>query len=399
MDIKILRNVENSKGILINENLILEKVVTKSQYEGIDKVNLFLFDIVNQTNTEILPSIEKYSLGKIINVSVNSNNIYFINIFNEEKDNPAEKQISIIRYNYISKTTENVLTFYDDISLYEDSKRLKLFILNDMYVIMQHEFIRASLSGTYFGYFDFELMLYNIKDETIYSIVDENLSRNGIDTIIPIAENLCVMKTGFSLLTDSRYNELSAKEVSIEGISFINISQLVSDMLISKTNIIVDTIDQAFFKKTFPYIKKIGNYIIYSCLNNETKEEEIIFYNYLTKETKNCINKNVIRVSDLALTYILDDEPYICIKKQDMVEFVNIKTSKVSLVFNTENEFVDIINNTFIFKGVKERKIFNKNKQFFELYGYPGQTLLLHENQELLEYFSPNKDNLYIFIK
>ena len=269
MDIKILKNKDYQNGSLLNQNLLLETAESESRYDNIKKLVYNIYDFEKNIRYEILPRIEKHKLGEIINVSVASDFVYFFNVY--EKENEEKQSISIIRYNYKTAKMECILTLEDDIEEYIRFKRLKVFVLNDLYLLVQQEYLRANLSESYAGFFDFEIDLYNIKDGQKYPVVDENLVNNGIDNMISISENLCVAKTGFSVLPDNRYNELTEDEASLEKISFVNISQLVSDMLIHKTDIVIDTFEQAFYKNTIPYIKKEGNFIIYSKVNIDKK--------------------------------------------------------------------------------------------------------------------------------
>ncbi len=399
MDIKILKNKDYQNGSLLNQNLLLETAESESRYDNIKKLIYNIYDFEKNIRYEILPRIEKHKLGEIINVSVVSDFVYFFNVY--EKENEEKQSISIIRYNYKTTKMECILTLEDEIEEYIRFKRLKVFVLNDLYLLVQQEYLRANLSESYAGFFDFEIDLYSIKDGRKYPVVDENLVNNGIDNMISIGENLCVAKTGFSVLPDNRYNELTEDEASLEKISFVNISQLVSDMLIHKTDIVIDTFEQAFYKNTIPYIKKEGNFIIYSKVNIDKKEEEVTFYNYITKETKNCINKNVIRCFDLANPCVIADEPFIYIKREHTIDFLNLNTSKVTISFQDNLSFMGICNNTFIFKGVCQKGLWKKNKICFEIYSYPQKNLLLREYEELLGFIgvrSKTQDNIYLFI-
>lgn len=400
MDIKVLKNKDYHNGRLLNHNLMLEMVESESRYENINKVIYNIFDLEKSIKYEILPRIEKHNLGEIIQVSTASDYVYFFNAY--DNDNTNKQSISIIRYNYKSTKMECVLTLEDDIEEYAEFKKLKIFVLNDMYLLIQHEYLRKNLSETYAGYFDFEIELYNIKDGNRYHVVDENLINNGIDNMISISENLCVAKTGFSMLTDTRYNELTEDEASLEKISFVNIGQLVSDMLIHKNDIVIDTFEQAFYKNTIPYIKKIGDYIIYSKVNIEKREEEIVFYNYITKETRNCINKNVIRCLDLANPCVISEEPYIYIKREHAIDFLNLNTSKINITFDDSRSFMGICNNTFIFKAIMKKGILKKEKECYEIYSYPKKDLLLREYDELLGFIGvkeEKQDTIYLFIR
>lgn len=398
MDIKILKNKDYHNGRLLNHKMMLEVVESESRYENLNKMIYNIYDLEKNIKFEILPRIEKYNLGEIISVSIASDFVYFFNVY----ENEDTQSVSIIRYNYKSTKMECIFTMDEDISVYPEAKRLKVFVLNDMYLLIQHEYLRNNLSETYAGFFDYEIELYNIKDGNKYQVVDENLVNNGIDHMISIGENLCVAKTGFSMLPDNRYNELTEDEASLEKISFVNIGQLVSDMLIHKTDIVIDTFEQVFYKNTIPYIKKIGDYIIYSKVNIEKREEEITFYNYITKETRNCINKNVIRCMDLANPCVILEEPYIYIKREHAIDFLNLNTSKVSISFDDALSFMGICNDTFIFKGMGKKGIWKKMKECYEIYSYPQKNLLLREYDELLGFIgvkNEKQDNIYLFIR
>ena len=204
MDIKILKNKDYQNGSLLNQNLLLETAESESRYDNIKKLVYNIYDFEKNIRYEILPRIEKHKLGEIINVSVASDFVYFFNVY--EKENEEKQSISIIRYNYKTAKMECILTLEDDIEEYIRFKRLKVFVLNDLYLLVQQEYLRANLSESYAGFFDFEIDLYNIKDGQKYPVVDENLVNNGIDNMISISENLCVAKTGFSVLPDNRYN-------------------------------------------------------------------------------------------------------------------------------------------------------------------------------------------------
>lgn len=394
MDIKVLKNCENYKNRLLSEGIVLQTAETESRYDGISKIRYIIFDIDSNTRKEILPQIDKYNLGIIKNVSVNSEYIYFFNCTDIEND---KVHINLLRYNYITEQTESMFTFEDEITIYAAVKRLKIFVLNDFYLIVQHEYLKSNMHDTYAGFFEYRSFLYNYKDQQFYSIVDENMVANGIYDMLPISENLCIMKTGFNLLEDSRYLEMEKDEVSVESVSFVNIGQLISDILIMQTNITVDTVEQSYYNKTIPYIELSDGYLIYSVVDNFEKSEEVIFYNINTKETANCINKNVYKLSDLAKHFIIGGEPYICISKETGTEFVNLKKAKIEFKFDSRLSLETVINNVFILSGVSEKGIIRKPAPFLEAYGFPQQNLILHEKGECFDYMSYG-DILYLFL-
>lgn len=395
MEIKILKNAENLKGRYLKDKLILEKIKSKSQYENIDTINYKLTNIETNQTEEILPSIEKYDLGEIHNISPDSEFVYFYHAYqNNEQD-----YIEILRYNFVSNTVENIYTFKDFLQNYKKQKRLKIFIINDLYIIIQHEYKIIDREKKYEGYFKFKLQLINMKDQSEYDILDENFVKNGISEMVAVSDNLCVVRTGYSLLPDSLYNMIEQQDVSLESICFINIGQLISDLLISQNCITVETIDQAYYNKTIPYLRKLDDYIVYSCVDMDEKEEEIKFYNINTKETKSCINKHVVRMSDLAKTYVINNEPYICITKEKSYEFLNLNSGKIDTKFNTDQQLKDVFKQSVLFTGHTKQFLFKKAKPFIDIYSFPQKKQLLHDYDEYLNSFVAENDTLYILTK
>lgn len=398
MNVRILKNKDYHNGVLLNDSLLLETIEDSGEFDDIMKIHYFLYDLEKNIRYEILPRIEKYKLGEIINVSISSPWIYFFSI-----DSPVQEQTQfhILRYNYQTEKTEELLILKDDIDLFPATKHLKVFVLNDTYLLVQHEYIRQNLTDTYAGFFDFEIDLYNCKDGNKTRVVDDNLVRNGISDMIAISENVCVAKTGFSLLEDCRHTQLTEDEVSLEKISFINLGQLVSDMLISKNDIVIDTFEQAFYKNTIPYIRKIRDYIIYSKVDIQNKTEEITFYNYVTKETKNCINRTVEQMEDLANPCVIKNEPYIYIQQEHELIFLNLNTTKIEFSFQDNQSFFGICNDYIILKSRHHKGLFKKLKDCFEIYSYPNQELLLREYTTLLGFVgikTNTRDDVYLFI-
>lgn len=391
MDIKILKNIDNYKNELLKENYVLETFYDEDDQTGIPKVKYVVFDIENNVRKEVLPEVKKYAIGKIKIVSVHDEHIYFFTIHG--------KTIILKKYNYITEQCEDILSFEDDISMYPIAKRLKVFVLNESYILVQHEYIKTNKDETCSGFFKFEAFLYNYLEGQFYSVVDENIVQNGISEIVEISENMCVMKTGYSLLKDDRYKYLSREEVSVESISIVNIGQFISDVIISQKNVTVDTIHQTFFTHTIPYIDIEGGYLIYSSVDNIEHEEELFFFNLETKETINCINKNVCDEDALASHHVIGGEPYISLKKSNVYEFINLKKAKVEFRFENDMELVTVNNDLFLLSGMKSKGLIRKETPFFEVYSYPGLNCILNEKGECTDLICVSDDEIYIFTK
>lgn len=395
MEIKILKNAPAINGVHIKQNLFLQTKYTDSEFEGIKLIHYYIFNADNGESEEILPNIEKYDIGNIVNASLVMNYIYFVNIF---KNEAGTVTFSIIRYNLEDKVTESMFSFEDNIEEYSKIKRLKIFVFNDSCMILQKENLVYNSKKTYTGFFKFDLTLVNFKENTFYEIIDENVSTSGISDVIFISENQYIIKTGFSMLEDNRYNELEEDEASLETIGFINIGQIVSDLIIGQNKINIQTLEQAYYSKTIHYIKKEKNYLIYSIVDNELKEEEIKFYNLDTEEYYTCINKDVIRESDLATAMILNNAPYICLIKENNISFLNIITGKIEVSFNDGLVLNKIFNNSVILSGYTKKTLFKSSKPYFEVYSFPGKELLCHEIGEYIDSFITEDVCIYISV-
>jgi hypothetical protein len=241
--------------------------------------------------------------------------------------------------------------------------------------------------------------MYNLKDNTEYMISDENFVKNGISDIVPLSENQAIIKTGFSLLEDNRYNALDKEECSLESLSFVNISQMMSDLIIGKNTITLEIIEQAYYTKTIPYIKKSGDYIIYSCVNNETKEEEVKFYNLSTKNIESCINQNVIRQSDLAKPYIINSEPYICIIKNEVISFLSLRTNKIEYKNSKGMKLRNVFDDTLLLTGISTSLLTKKVKSFFDIVSFPQGKLLHHEQNGYIDSFTDENRDIYVVVE
>ena len=250
MEIKILHNPDWKSGKYFSSDSIIEKIKTKSEYENIAQVKYDILKADSSEKYEILPNIEKFDIGEIKHITKDSDYLYFVNIF----ENEGQGVVALLRHNLTTLETESVYSFEEDISSINRTKRFKIFIINDNYLIIQSEFLVTNMANTYSGYFEFSQKLINMKDFSVMDILDENFTNNGISYLIPISENQCVVKTGYDLLTDNRYNSLEKEEASLESIGFLNVGQMVSDMVLDTKNINVDIIEQAYFTKTIPYV-------------------------------------------------------------------------------------------------------------------------------------------------
>lgn len=397
MEIKIVKNSHEFEGVYLTGDYVLETTYVNDEDESVRKYELYLYDIKNNEREIICKSLPKYDLGSITNVSVNRENIYFIT--GDEVNNGFEA--SLVRYNICTGNSEIVYSFAVNLSEYWNTYRLRIFVLNDMCVLLQKEEKISNMSNTYSGYFKYELKLYNVAEDKIYDVLDENLNKNGIDKMEAVSETIAVIKTGFSLLPDKRYNVFEKEEVSVEGISFLNIAQFISNIMIGQNNITMDVMDQGYYTRTFPYMRVEKDVVIYSAVNTESKEEEVVIYNFVKKEKKNCINKNVVRMSDLAKIHTINGIPYLMLTTNKKTSFINLETMKAEIEFDHDVSIKNVFNDVFVVTGTYKKGIVRKvDTPYFEVYaGVPKKNKLIREKGEYICSVYTDNDELYIFEK
>ena len=395
MDIKILHDADWKFATYFSTNYVMERTRQKSKFENIDIIRYFLIDINTNEHKEILPNIEKYDIGGVVNASLNPEYLYFTNI---ERNDKGEELFNIIRYCISTENMESIYSFSNKIELINTVQRYRIFIINDEAIILQNEELKLC-KNDYSGYFKFNSFLINLKDGSEFIISDENIINNGITDIIAVSEKQCIIKTGFSLVEDGRFSNLTQEECSVETIGFVNISQMLSDLAIGHVNISIDVIDQAFYETTIPYMKITQNYLIYSVVNNKNKTEEIKFYNMETNEVKKCSNEDVNSSKDLANAFIINNNPYVCIEKNKSYQFLNINSNKVDHHYHNNLKLVKICKEALVFAGMKKSFLIGKEKNYYEVIGFPSDKVLFKENHEYIDSLESDDDTLYIITK
>ena len=134
-------------------------------------------------------------------------------------------------------------------------------------------------------------------------------------------------------------------------------------------------------------------------VDNELKQEEIKFYNLETAEIKSCINQQVIIESDLANPVVINQEPYMCLKRKGEISFLNINTNKVDYKNSTDMHLSRILKDTIIYSGVRKQLLTKKVKPFFEIHSFPNGQVLLHDEHEYLDSVEVENDVIYIVVK
>jgi len=381
-------------GFHLKDDIVLEKEYYESEFEGIDNARYYIYRLENNERDEVMPLNNKIELFSIVNCAYRSDYIYFCEY---EIVDDKFTNFYLVKYNYITNSSKRIYGFKDNIKNYLNGrKNIKIFILNNDCLLIQMALPKRSISGEFLGLHDYKMYLYNFKERQQVEVVDENLTSNGIDTIIPYDENMCVIKTGFSLFCNPNFFKLDRKEVSIEGISCVNISQLISEILLKKNNIVLNTIDQTYYTKTIPYAYVKSGYLIFSKINNETSDEVLTFYNLRTKKVKTCINRNVRTFKDLSQPYVIGGVPYIRINRKTVTQFLNLKKNKIDIELENSRVINTIIEDIIILSETKKGFIGNKN--YINIYRYPSMNVLHTEKATYKDCIYADDGTLYIFV-
>jgi len=218
MNIRFLAQSEYFNGIHLKDDIILEKEYEDSPFDNLSKVRYFVYHLEENVRVEILPRMDKLEVFNISDCTFRSDYIYFTE-YDDQYD--GTYAFNIIKYNYMDGTWSKIITLTDDMSFYPFQKQIKIFVMDDSNLIIQLAVVRRNLQYNYEGFFDFSSILFNFVENKQTPITDENLVLNGIDYIIPFTENTCIMKTGYSLLEDNRYELLSKESQKIDGFTFV----------------------------------------------------------------------------------------------------------------------------------------------------------------------------------
>lgn len=397
MNINIIKAAGGFTEKKLEDGRVLQIVESDSQYENVKSQKFYLYNLEKHSHTEIMPDIKKYNLIEINDIKYKSNDIYFTEL-TDGKDSSFVNAV-IYRYNYIDNECEEVYSFEAELSKYNNYKRTRVFAVNEYYILIQNETLRSNLMENYEGYFDFDISMYSIAEKKSYKLNDDKINQCGINTIIPVSANVCILKIGFNLFIDERYKKLTKEETVLESVSFVNIGQMVSDILIGQKNIVMDTIEQVFFNKTIPYVKVKGNYICYSVVKLEDKlEEEVVFYDYVKKTSLMCINSNKDQSIKLVDTDVIGGKPYIIKETAKGCDFIDITDPKNIITLEKQYKLVKIEENIIIATLVL-KTLFGKSKEYVVALRFPSMQMLHREKGTYDSSVISEKGVLNIMIK
>lgn len=395
MNIRIVKNSRGIHGKALKNGCVLQIVETDSEYENIKLVRYFLYDLERNESVEIEPTVRKYNLIWVKDIKFQSEYVYYTNI-SKSRQSSGLIHISLYRYNIGTRKSKVVYEYDEQLDKYNDYMRTRIFAVNEYYLFIQNEYLRANLTEDYADYFDYELSMYSINEDKLYKVNDETLNRYGIIDFEPVTSNICVLKSGFSLLKDNRYKILKKNEAAMESVSFVNIGQMVSDILLGQSNVVMDTIENVYYTATIPYVKVENGYIIYTKVKlDKNIEEEIVFYNFAKKDAIVCINGSIDEKLKVAQTCVMNGKPYVIVEKPKGYELIDINEQKNTMILDSGNT-IEYIRNNIIITSIVAKGFLGKEKSFVMVYKLPQMKLLHRERGSFVACEMLEGEQLYI---
>ncbi len=395
MDIRIIKNSQGLKCNTLNNGYMLQIKETDSEYENIKLINYYLYDPVKNESVEIEPEIKKYNLIYVKDIKFKSEFVYFTNI-KPVGDGTDNMIIALYRYDILKGESIVAYRFEEKLERYSDYMRTRIFAVNEYYLFIQNEYLRANLTEDYVDYFDFELSMYSINEDKKYKINDENLNHYGIIDFEPVTSNICLLKQGFDLYKDDRYKILKKREAAMESVNFVNMGQMVSDILLGQSGVVMDAIENVYYTATIPYIKVVDDYVIYSKVKLEEKlQEEIVFYNFAKKEAVMCINGGVSLNGKLAHACVIAKKPFIILNKEEEYEFIDITDKKNGMFLENCNK-IEYLKDNVLVASTSIKGFLGKKKPYVMVYKVPGMKLIHKEKGSFIGCTLLDNEHLYI---
>lgn len=395
MEIRIIKNAPGVTYEPVAEGRVLQITEGKHSLGDLHSEKYEIFCLDSNEKEEIEPDLPKYRLWDIVSLNRQNRYIYFTSCSKKDK---GRVEITLYRYEWETKASEQLFGITDELILYPDQKKTRIFLLDENHLLCQNMYLRANGMENYHGFLDFELSLYSVKEKKNFPVTDQYLLQAGISFMAPISKNVCAIKTGYNLLRGDGFRYLSDAETVTENIGFVNVKQMISDILLKQKNIYIDIIDQVKTDKTIPAFQVQEDYLIYSRVSREGREE-VFFYHYSDKEVNACIFPNVHRMEDLSSPCIFDGIPCILMAYRKGTQLYNLKKEKKEFVFGNDTQVKEICKDFLVIETRHKRKLWKPAYTTVQVYRYQGRDLLVNEKGRFHAVIVPQPDSLYLFLQ
>lgn len=395
MDIRIIKNAPGVMYESVTDGIVLQITDGKYSMGEILSKKYELFFVNTNQKVEIEPEIPKYQLWNIVNLCKQKKYIYFTSCNMKDR---GRIEVNLYRYSLETKKSELIYVAVEELVLYPQQKQTRIYTLNEEYLLIQNMYLKTNGMENYQGFLDFELSLYSIEDEKSLVVTDQYLQQAGISFMAPISKDVCAIKTGYNLLKGNGFQYLNEAETVEEKVGFINIRQLITDILVKQKNIYIDVIDQVRADKTIPAVSVQEDYLIYSRVSKEGSEE-VIFYHYEDKEVTAGIFPNVFSMEELSQPYILKAMPCILMESRKGTQLYNLKKEKKEFIFGHDTEVKKIIGDYIVVETNHKRTFFRKPYTTVQIFQYKERTMLVNEKGSYQTFLIPDEADMYLFLK
>lgn len=350
MDIKLIKNTENGLFYPISDKLLMQIADDNYQYQGLQGKKYFVLNVSTNEKVEISPQIKKYNFCKIKYVCMEKNYIYFTSL---ESVTENKSLLTVYRFMFNDNDSQQVYSMEIDNADIMNNVRYYIFAVDSNFFFVE----KLDQAGRLI-----DIFLHDISSESDNDMSDAVVKQMGIYKMISAGGNNCIIKFGPDKLIPGN-NHLGEKIV------LLNAKQFVSEILFNGQMLTMEELDASDDDTTFPYIKSVGNKVIYSKYNLKNKSEEIVIYDIATKIKQIRLNNNVERAMDLSFTYIINDTPYIVKKEDKNTFFINLNNQKTEYRLHQDMRFRFMMNDIVVVTRMRHRIPFiKKPSQYIEAY-------------------------------
>lgn len=350
MDIKLIKNTENGIFYPISDKLLMQITEDNYQYQGLQGKKYFVLNVSTNEKVEISPQIKKYNFCKIKYVCMEKNYIYFTSL---ESVTENKSLLTVYRFMFNDNDSQQVYSMEIDNADIMNNVRYYIFVVDSNFFFVE----KLDQAGRLI-----DIFLHDISSEADNDMSDAVVKQMGIYKMISAGGNNCIIKFGPDKLIPGN-NHLGEKIV------LLNAKQFVSEILFNGQMLTMEELDTSDDDTTFPYIKSVGNKVIYSKYNLKNKSEEIVIYDVATRVKQIRLNNNVERAMDLSYTYIINDTPYIVKKEDKNTFFINLNNQKTEYRLHQDMRFRFMMNDIVVVTRMRHRIPFiKKPSQYIEAY-------------------------------
>lgn len=359
MEIKVLQNLNEATGEPINENYILinEKIDDKKVCT-LSYSSLFLVDINTNEKTPIAENIDKLYLNNIFYASLDRDYIVFLGV--KEKEESLE--LTYYYYDIEEKEVRKIISFEESKEDCINNKQKQVFVLDKYNVLIQEEVKEEN---------NYKLELINLQREVKILITIPFLVKNGIEKLIALPNNKCLLKIGKPFIAEPINQNVEVKQ-SNECIGTVIINKFISELFINMDNQMITILEQAKENTTIPYVRFNGNQVIYAIYYPSEDREEIVLYDVENDKKTIRINTKTSNFDALMHSFVVNSNPYLISKSSSRhINIIDLNTQKPVIKLLAGDEVLFAIDDVVAIQTTK-KKVFSQPTPHIDIYRFPN---------------------------